>query len=191
VRFPDHVRTGYVEIIDSVAVVMLNSNFNKLTEAENARQIDWYKNTLQKLDADPSVQYIITGCHHSPFTNSKIVGPSTAVQEKFVPPFLHSKKSRLFLSGHCHGFEHYQVEGKDFFVIGGGGGLHQPLGKSIDHEDLAEGYKPMFHYLTVHRKADGLEVTSMGLKKDFSGFDEGLKVEIKGEAVNTGMLAGK
>src|SRR4051812_15619233 len=50
-RFPDHVRTGYVQIIDSVAVVMLNSNFNKLTEAENAKQINWYKNTLDKLDA--------------------------------------------------------------------------------------------------------------------------------------------
>ena len=190
-RFPDHVRTGYVQIVDSVAIVMLNSNFNKLTEAENSKQISWYKNTLEKLDADSSVQYIITGCHHSPFTNSKIVGPCTAVQEKFVPPFLQSKKSRLFLSGHCHGFEHYQVQGKDFLVIGGGGGLHQPLRKTGDHEDMAEAYKPMFHYLTVHRKADGLEVTSLQLKKDFSGFEEGLKLKIKPETVNVNMVAGK
>ncbi|MGZ5190528.1 MAG: metallophosphoesterase family protein [Flavisolibacter sp.] len=177
-RFPNHIHTGYVEITDSVAIVMLNSNFKQMTETDNAKQLDWYKSTLEKLDADSSVHYIITGCHHSPFTNSKIVGPSTAVQQKFVPPFLKSKKSRLFLSGHCHGFEHYKVEGKDFLVIGGGGGLNQPLKKNGTHRDHAESYKPMFHYLTVRRNCDGLQVTSYQLKKDFSLFEQGLALNI-------------
>lgn len=178
-RFPNHVATGYVEIVDSVAVVMLNSNFNKLSVVENEKQLAWYKKTLNELDADSSVHYIITGCHHSPFTNSKIVGPSTAVQDKFVPPFLQSKKSKLFLSGHCHGFEHYKVEGKDFLVIGGGGGLHQPLKKSDEkNSDLAEAYKPLFHYLTVRRSDEGLQVNSLRLKPDFTGFEQGLSFEI-------------
>ena len=30
-RFPSHIRTGYLSISDSVAVVLLNSNFNSLT----------------------------------------------------------------------------------------------------------------------------------------------------------------
>jgi hypothetical protein len=179
-RFPNHVRTGYVEIEDSVAVVLLNSNFTQLSSADNEKQLNWYKKTLAELDADSSVQFIITACHHSPYTNSKIVGPCPAVQQKFVPPFLQSKKSKLFLSGHCHGFEHYQVEGKDFLVIGGGGGLHQPLRPNhADCPDLACDYKPMFHYLTVRRDADQLHVTSMRLKDDFSGFEEGLKLDIK------------
>jgi predicted MPP superfamily phosphohydrolase len=192
-RFPNHVRTGYVEITDSVAVVLLNSNFTSLSATENENQLAWYKKTLAELDADSSIQFIITTCHHSPFTNSKIVGPCLSVQQKFVPPFLQSKKSKLFLSGHCHGFEHYQVEGKDFLVIGGGGGLHQPL--KPDHEDcpdLACDYKPMFHYLTVRRDANQLEVTSMRLKDDFSGFEEGLKLEIKKDSSKNEMrTAGK
>ena len=179
-RFPDHSRTGYVEIKDSVAIVLLNSNFKTLSANEDEEQVTWYKNTIEKLDADSSIQYIITACHHSPYTNSKIVGCSKDVQQKFVPAYIASKKSCLFLSGHCHGFEHYQMQGKDFMVIGGGGGLHQPLrqGENI-LPDLAKDYKPLFHYLTVRRMNDHLQVTSYELKNDFSGFDEGLKVNIK------------
>lgn len=177
--FPEFNQTGFVEIKDSIAIVLLNSNFGKLSKDENEKQVDWYKKTLQSLDADPAVQFIITGCHHSPYTNSKIVRSSEDVQQKFVPAFLASAKSRLFLSGHSHNFEHYQVQGKDFLVIGGGGGLKQPLkdGKDI-LPDLAADYKPMFHYLSILRKADRLEVTSFELKKDFSGFDKGLTLEI-------------
>ena len=172
--FPDHVRTGYVNVVDSVAVILLNSNFGKLTAEENETQAKWYKQTLQELDNDPSVLFIISGCHHSPYTNSRVVGCSKEVEEKFVEPFLASKKSRLFLSGHSHNFEHYQVQGKDFFVIGGGGGLHQPLKTGANLlPDMCADYKPEFHYLTVKRCADGLQVKSYELKKDFSCFDEG------------------
>jgi hypothetical protein len=172
--FPEHVRTGYVKVVDSVAVVLLNSNFGKLTEEENEGQVLWYKQTLKDLDADSSIQYIISGCHHSPFTNSKIVGCSKDVEQKFVQPFLASVKSRLFLSGHSHNFEHYQVQGKDFLVIGGGGGLHQPLKTGANVlSDVASDYKPEFHYLTVKRCPQGLQIKSYELKKDFSAFEEG------------------
>jgi UDP-2,3-diacylglucosamine pyrophosphatase LpxH len=179
-RFPNHKPTGYLEVKDSVAIVLLNSNFKTLTSEEDRQQLDWYTTTLKILDADPSIQYIITSCHHSPYTNSKIVGCSKAVQEKFVPAFLKSKKSQLFLSGHCHGFEHYQIEGKDFMVIGGGGGLHQPLNEGMGClPDLAKDYKPLFHYLTVQRLHDRLQVRSFRLNDDFSHFEEGFKMDIK------------
>jgi hypothetical protein len=188
--FPEHVRTGYIKVVDSVAVILLNSNFGKLTEKENEAQVQWYKQALKELDNDASIHYIITGCHHSPFTNSKIVGCSKGVEEKFVAPFLASAKSRLFLSGHSHNFEQYQVKGKDFLVIGGGGGLHQPLktGTGI-LEDVATDYKPEFHYLTVKRCADGLQIRSYELKKDFSGFEEGRNMVILKPATPTNNYA--
>jgi hypothetical protein len=183
-RFPDHVKTGYVQVVDSVAIVLLNSNFGKLSDEENAFQVKWYEETLKRLDADSSIHFIISGCHHSPYTNSKIVGPSKDVQEKFVKPFLASEKSRLFLSGHCHGFEHYQREGKDFLVIGGGGGLHQPLKVGPGTlEDLAHDYKPLFHYLTILRKGDKLEVKSYKLNDDYKLFDEGLALSVKKKTI--------
>ena len=183
-RFPEHSPTGYVEVKDSVAVVLLNSNFGSLSAEENATQLAWYKATLNKLDKDSSIQFIISGCHHSPFTNSKIVGASKDVQDKFVPLFLASKKSRLFISGHSHNFEHFKKGGKDFLVIGGGGGLHQPLrtGEGCT-ADLAADYKPQFHYLTVKRCGGELKVCSVQLKKDFSCFESGQSMVVAQEVV--------
>ena len=189
-RFPEHSATGYVQVKDSIAVVLLNSNFGSLTLEENKKQLDWYKETLTNLDADPAVQFIISGCHHSPYTNSKIVGASKDVQEKFVPLFLASRKSRLFITGHSHNFEHFQKGGKDFLVIGGGGGLHQPLRNGEGcFDDLACSYKPQFHYLTVKRCNGELKVRSVQLKKDFSCFEDGEQMVVKQEVVPVAEVA--
>lgn len=179
-RFPEHSPTGYLQVKDSIAVVVLNSNFGTLSVDENKAQLDWYKKTLEQLDADPAIHFVISGCHHSPFTNSKIVGASKEVQEKFVPLFLASQKSRLFITGHSHNFEHFQKDGKDFLVIGGGGGLHQYV-RTGDGctADLASDYKPKFHYLTVKRAGDELKVCSVQLKKDFSCFESGQTMVVK------------
>ena len=177
-RFPMHKSTGYVEIIDSVAVILLNSNFSKMLPGEIQKQDIWYKNTLQQLETDNEVKFVLVGCHHSPYTNSTIVSPSLLVRDKFVAPFLKSKKCVLFLSGHSHNFEHFVVEGKQFLVIGGGGGIHQPVYTGIGRlrtNDLSGNYKPMFHYVEVKRIRDSLQVTSRQLKTDFSGFTDGLR----------------
>ncbi len=177
--FPEYQRTGFAQVVDSIAIILLNSNFSMLSRAEDTAQIQWYEKTLAQMDADPAIQYIITGCHHSPFTNSRIVGSSKAVQQRFVKPFMQAHKTSLFLSGHAHAFEHFKKEGKDFMVIGGGGGVHQPLNtKSRAITDLAAGYKPMFHYLSVKRQQEHLLITSHRLNKAFTGFDAGLTTNI-------------
>jgi predicted MPP superfamily phosphohydrolase len=174
-RFPMHKPSGYVETIDSVAVILLNSNFTKMKPAAIKKQDTWYKNTLHQLDSDASVKFVIVGCHHSPYTNSRVVSPSLAVQQKFVAPFLRSKKCALFLSGHSHNFERFKVEGKQFLVIGGGGGIHQPLYTDKQKTpDISGSYKPMFHYIEVTRLQDSLQISSRQLKSDFTGFKEGL-----------------
>ncbi|MGE5519880.1 MAG: metallophosphoesterase family protein [Candidatus Dadabacteria bacterium] len=179
-RFPNHKKTGYCEIVGSLAVILLNSNFKAMTPKEDAQQVKWFEKTIAKMDQDPSIEYVITCAHHSPYTNSRVVQPSVEVQERFVPSFVESKKSQLFLSGHCHAFEHYKFHGKDFMVIGGGGGLQQPLRQGIGTlADLALEYKPMFHYLTVEPMADHLKVKSYHLRKDFTGFEEGFVLDVK------------
>jgi len=185
-RFPEHNPTGYLQVKDSIAIILLNSNFGKLSAEENVAQVKWYKATLDSLDTDPSIHFIISGCHHSPFTNSKIVGANKDVQDKFVPLFMASRKSRLFITGHSHNFEHFQKGGKDFLVIGGGGGLHQPLRVGKDcMEDMASDYKPSFHYLSVKRCGNQLKVCSVQLKKDFSCFEDGQALVVKQELVPT------
>jgi hypothetical protein len=162
-----------------VAIILLNSNFTKLSSSDILKQKGWLLETLAKLDADPAVADVIVTCHHAPYTNSKIVGSSVPVQVNFVPAFIQSKKSRLFITGHAHAFEHFLKEGKDFLTIGGGGGIHQPLNTKPDRiEDLAADYKPMFHYLTVRRNGSDLAVTSHFLKEDFSGIQKGISFTV-------------
>ncbi len=181
-RFPEHSPTGYVKITDAIAVVMLNSNFSIMSVADLVKQQTWYEQTLKDLDEDPNVKVVIVTCHHAPYSNSKLVGSSKLVQQRFVPAYVRSQKGRLFITGHSHAFERYQFEGKTFLVIGGGGGLRQPLNVSPTRlPDLATEYKPLFHYLSVRREDDGLALTSYCLKKDFSGFSEGYQFDIPGQ----------
>ena len=174
-RFAMNVSTGYISVADSVAVVLLNSNFSKMSAPDEKKQREWYDANMASLDANDSIRAIIVCCHHAPYTNSKVVKGSVGVQQAFVPAYIKSKKAQLFITGHAHTFEHFDVQGKDFLVIGGGGGLHQPTRDSKDNlPDLSGDYKPMFHYLTVRRAEGTLIVSSHYLKKDFSGFETGL-----------------
>lgn len=178
-RFPEHVRTGYLQVVDSVAVIMLNSNFGSLSKAEVKQQQKWLRDTLQALDINPSILAVIVGCHHPPYTNSRLVQSSTPVQEQFVKPFLASKKCRLFITGHSHAFEYFKMQGKDFLIIGGGGGLHHPLKEGKNRlEDSSVLYKPMFHYLTISIMPGELLVKSHRLRDDFSGFEEGFTIRL-------------
>ena len=168
-RFPDHVRTGYAKVVDSVAVVMLNSNFSALDSEESARQQNWYTATLELFESDPSVRAIVVCCHHSPYTNSRIVGPSLDAQQRFVPPFLHTAKCRLFVAGHAHTFEHFRIGGKDFLTTGGGGGARHPVheGRESRWADLSPPPpKPMFHYVELRCDADSVRVLSRCLGDD-------------------------
>ena len=178
-RFPMYKPEGYVVVTDSVAVVLLNSNFSRVSAAEMKAQDTWYINTIKKLDNDAAIRFIIVACHHSPYTNSTIVKPSILVQQKFVPAFINAKKAVLFLSGHSHNFERFKMQGKTFLVIGGGGGLHQPLNKKPGFPDLAIDYKPAFHYLQVMRDKDGLQIISRQITKDLTKFENGVQLKVQ------------
>ncbi len=174
-RFPDAPLTGYLMRYGGLAIVLLNSNLARLTDEEYHQQAVWYRSTLRTLDADSSIHFVIVGTHHSPFTNSTIVSPSQEVDTAFVPGYLAAGKTVLFLSGHAHAFEHYQRGGKDFLVMGGGGGLLQPLltGGRRRYPDLftQQGNTRMFHYLLCTVSPSRLRVDVRMIKEDFSGFE--------------------
>ncbi len=169
-RFPDAAPTGHYRIVDSIAFVLLNSNFKKMKSKEIEFQQKWYHEILALLDKDASVKIIVVSCHHAPYTNSKIVASSLSVQEHFVPLFITTNKCRLFITGHAHAFEHFVQSEKDFLVIGGGGGIHQPLRKDL--KDLQQDYKPQFHFLVLTPRRGYVGIESHSLKEDFSGFNQ-------------------
>ena len=175
-RFPWYRKTGYAVHVGKLRVVLLNSNFGQLTGEERKGQLSWLDCTLSACESDTNVGAVIVCCHHSPYTNSTIVAPSKEVQDSFVPLYLRYPKCRLFLSGHSHAFEHFREGGKDFLVIGGGGGLQQPLLTGTDRrwEDLfpRKTETRMFHYLQCRITGLGLELTVRMVRRDFSGFED-------------------
>jgi hypothetical protein len=167
--------------IGPIAFILLNSNIGDLNDEEIVRQKAWYKEQLLQCESDSSVKAIIVGCHHPPFTNSKIVNPDEDVQDHFVNDFIQSKKSILFLSGHSHSFEHFHRAEKDFLTLGGGGGLHHPLYTEDEslYEDLyhIDGKERNFHYLQCQVTDKGFTAQVKMLKKDFSEIETVYQIE--------------
>jgi UDP-2,3-diacylglucosamine pyrophosphatase LpxH len=179
-RFPDQVNTGFYKVYDSIAFLMHNSNFKTLSQDQQNKQLAYYTQTLQALDADPAIVCVVVSCHHSPYSNSSVVGSNQAVQQAFVPAYLLSKKAKLFVTGHSHHFEHFKKNGKDFLTLGGGGGLHQSLVKS-EKRMLTESkdYDPEFHYLSLSRRGNQLYLQSKYLEDSFQRFENGYHFIVK------------
>jgi hypothetical protein len=174
-KFPLADIHGYSKEIGNTAIVLFNSNFAELTEGEKNGELRWYIKTLQDYEADPKIEFIIVGCHHSPFTNSKIVSPyeGDPMMKKYLKAFYQASKCRLFVGGHAHTYEHFIVNNKDFLVIGGGGGLQHPLytGKELKYNDLIKipSEQRLFHYITLKIYEKSLEVDLNMVTNDFKG----------------------
>lgn len=169
--FPGNSVYGYCVREDSIAILMLNSNFKKLTSREIQKQQDWYLAMMDSLDSDRGIKMILLCSHHPPFTNSKIVKPSVEVARYFLPRFFDSPKSRLYISGHSHNLELFSADSKKYFVvIGGGGGLSQPIysgDKRLYKDLLQQEEKPVYFYLVTERRGDSLYMYVRGLPHDF------------------------
>jgi 3',5'-cyclic AMP phosphodiesterase CpdA len=180
-RFPFYSKTGYMKQFGPVAFIILNSNFSDLTESEFIEQQEWYKFQIEKCESDTSVKAIIVGCHHPPFTNSKIVNSHEDVQEYILPEYIRSNKSVLFLSGHSHSFEHFHYKGKDFVTMGGGGGLLHPLDveDESEYDDLfrSTDNKRHFHYLDCLISDEKISISVQMLKRNFSDIESVYKIE--------------
>ncbi len=179
-RFPDMVSTGFVKLVDSIAFVMLNSNFRQLSAQQMVYQDSFYRRTLVELDRDVAVKLVIVCCHHAPYSNSQVVGSNKQVQERFVQPFMLSVKAKLFVTGHAHDFEHFRIGGKDFLTIGGGGGVHHPLNKGAGRiRSASDFYDPEFHYLLLQRNGASLDLVSRRLLPGLTGFENAYRFTVQ------------
>lgn len=125
-RFP-HLggRKWYGFIFRRTGFIMTDSNFSRLTAAENGEQQKWYREELRRMEQSGEVDFIVVCAHHPPFTNSRTVKPDIKVRERLAAPFLRATKGGIFFSGHCHAYERFEMGGKYFIVSGGGGGPRQ------------------------------------------------------------------
>lgn len=167
-RFPVAKQRWYTVVTDSIAFVMLNTNFDEFSRDTAVKELRWFKTRMRQFTSDPSIRCIVVCGHHPPFTNSSIVQDEHILKQYFLPIFHKSHKSRLWLSGHSHAYEHFRDRDKHFVVTGGGGGprhfvyVDEPSRK---HEDLyaGEAIRP-FHYVSLQRSGSDLNVEMIPLE---------------------------
>lgn len=167
-RFPAMPARYYSVVLDSIAFVMLDTNFDEESRDSTVKQFRWFKTRLRQYTRDRAVRCIVVCGHHPPYTNSTVVPGDKILQRYFVPDFQRSPKARLWLSGHCHAYEHFRNGNVHFVVSGGGGGPRQFLRlDSLTHSehDLYRGgpIRP-FHYLSLQREHASLCVTMTPLE---------------------------
>lgn len=156
-RFPhlEH-RRWYSFTWNRIGILMVDSNFSKLTNEQIDEQSKWYLKELEKFENDERIDLVIAGCHEPPFTNSQVIRPNPKSKAYFADPFIRFRKASLFFSGHCHSYERFQVGGKFFVVSGGGGGPRHKL--SIDptkrkYPDLYPGPElRFFHFCELEKQ---------------------------------------
>ncbi len=144
-----NISNRFTELTDStwrsfkfknVGFILLNSN-TELSEEMNESQMQWYINEIDRLDQDNEVQNIIVVTHQPPYTNGTGIGfgDDEFVKENFVESFNKSKKANLFVSGHCHNYEHLLIDNKHFIISGGGGGPRRSIDLEGDYYDITIG----------------------------------------------------
>jgi Icc-related predicted phosphoesterase len=155
--------------LGSLALVTLNSNFDQLTSSEIRNQEQDYDKWLTELDNDPSVRGVLVASHHPPYTNSDL-GLNSEVYEMFAKPFLQSKKTRLFLSGHVHSYERFVSGDKMFVVSGGGGGPRRVIdissSRPLQNDAYRIGTLRPFHYIRLKVTDSELRGEVMMLQRD-------------------------
>ncbi|MBL7975581.1 MAG: metallophosphoesterase [Candidatus Kapabacteria bacterium] len=172
-RFPlldsamNNNHTWYAVEVDSVAFIILDSNFDELTEDQFEDQQMWLDSTLLEYNTNDAVTNVVLICHHPGFTNSTIVDGDRLVQNLFIQDALDfSFKITLIASGHAHTYEHFTIDDNVHIVVsGGGGGPRQRLldTKHARYPDVYNGGTLRdFNYVTVQRaNGDELTVTMM------------------------------
>jgi hypothetical protein len=159
-----------------VAIITLDSNLDRLTRREIDRQWRDYRAILEELDSDPDVRGVIVASHHPPYSNGGY-SLNRRIAPMFADPFLESRKTLLYLSGHVHSYQRFQADRKAFVVSGGGGGprhrVQQGTRRMPFEDAYAAGSLRRFHYLLITITDDGLDIETKMLDDDGDGCSVG------------------
>lgn|GEM_PF-392029 len=164
-RFPELKDSSWRSFVfKNNAFILLNSN-TEITKEMKERQNQWYNQELDKYDIDKSINNIIVVTHQPPYTNGTGIGfgDDEFVKDNFVEPFNKSKKAKLFLSGHCHNYEHLLIDDKHYIVSGGGGGPRRNIDLEGNYKDITIGIEKEkslrdFHFIRVEVSKDSLKL---------------------------------
>jgi Icc-related predicted phosphoesterase len=152
-----------------LGMIFLDSNADPLGEKGWNEQQRWYEAALDRLEKDDDIRGILVFLHHAPFTNSSVVDDNASVRHAFVEPFWGRTKTLAMVTGHAHGYERFEKQGKAFIVTAGGGGPRGALRSGTQRchaDDLFRG-PPIrnFNFVEFSIEPRGLHAYVLGLPK--------------------------
>jgi len=168
-RFPQLISGGrYAMRHRGLGLVWLDSN---LTGAAARAQASWFSRMLAAFEGDPFTRGVIAFTHHPPYTNGKQRSGDDYVRSQLLPSFLRAHKTVAMMSGHVHGYERFQIDGRAFVVSGGAGGprVEYRTGPELEPPPAyvtADGRPRAFHYVVVQDSNERLDFTVKCLKLD-------------------------
>jgi 3',5'-cyclic AMP phosphodiesterase CpdA len=168
-RFPE--RKGcrwYAVRAGPILFAMLDTNFDELPKSFVESQDAWFGKLLRDAASDEGVKALIVVAHHPPYTNSKTHGPSEETRRRFSDTAATCPKFRMFVAGHVHNYERFDIKGVPYVVSGGGGAPQTGVRTSeFRTEPAFKGpeYRP-FHYLLMTVGDAGASVATVMLQDD-------------------------
>lgn len=186
--------TWHEHRVGSLAILVIDSNLDKLKPEARGAQLLWYADRLRSLDGDGSVRGVMVAVHHPRYTNG--TGPGVGDWDEgggaatragsgmasYGTLFDESSKAFLMVSGHTHSYERFRqvtsMGPKHYVVSGGGGGPRRPVqprtGRHPDRylhpgEEGELELRP-FHVIWVSQDIGGVRLLVMGLEKGADAF---------------------
>lgn len=170
-RFPQLGRQSWYSMRHrGLGLVWLDSN---LRGHEANRQTGWFDAILRSFERDPELRGVVVFTHHPAYTNGIDRRSDRYVLHELAPRFQSSPKARLFVSGHVHGYERFEFQGRAFVVSGGGGGPRVSYRQGPHRAAFVSdspGPRPL-HYLTLSITETALQVLAKCLPGDGCGSD--------------------
>ena len=139
-------------------------------------QYGWLVDQLILAESIPSVKHCVVQAHFPPYSASNHGSDvDVMLYRTTIAPLLTNFGVDLVFGGHDHNYQHNQVEGVDYFVLGGGGA---PL-YGVDPEAWTIAYERSNNYLVIDvngevinltaKRADGTIIEEYMLENDFGG----------------------
>jgi hypothetical protein len=164
-RHPESIGKLRAFDFDFVKLVLLDTNEAVCHPSHWQQQRHDFHAVLEQADEDPAIRHVLVFGHHPPLSNGRWIRPraNRIVRATFFQPFLACRKSRAFFAGHVHGYERFNVEGRQFVVSGGGGGprvahLHGAARRHPSEIDIDDPHP--LHYVRVTATPDGVRISA-------------------------------
>jgi predicted MPP superfamily phosphohydrolase len=156
---------GYAELdLKRVSILMLNSNFDQMSEAKFNEQWDWLEKKLiinQKLNKP-----VLVSMHHAPYSSSAdYIRPiAKKLRKKLVPMLEKYSCVKMMLAGHLHMYERSQKDRVVYLNSGPSGGIVNYITYLNPYRVFIKPFSTTFSIFKMTEKV--LEVTTYSGQKE-------------------------